>query len=216
MTLRAPRLPFGLDPLIAEAKRRARRRWALFLAAVVLVGGGTTGGGFLASLHHHSNSVATPGQPVAVLVARKLLMKGTTGDGIRQSGLYELRRIPRRLVETGAIVTPSALPDKVVQTDVPPGAQLTTADFSRPRYVTTPSLRVPTIRVLVATKPIPKGTPGDALRTTAGYYKAVSISEAQRVTGAILKAVSLSGKVTIKRVPAGQQLTLADFARVTR
>src|SRR4051812_10104205 len=38
MTLRAPRLPFSLDPLMAEAKRRARRR-RLLLALGVAVGG---------------------------------------------------------------------------------------------------------------------------------------------------------------------------------
>lgn len=38
MTLRTPRLPFSLDPLIAEAKRRARRR-RLLLALGVAAGG---------------------------------------------------------------------------------------------------------------------------------------------------------------------------------
>lgn len=38
MTLRVPRLPFSLDPLIAEAKRRARRR-RLLLALGVAAGG---------------------------------------------------------------------------------------------------------------------------------------------------------------------------------
>jgi hypothetical protein len=37
MTLRVPRLPFSLDPLIAEAKRRARRR-RLVLALIVAAG----------------------------------------------------------------------------------------------------------------------------------------------------------------------------------
>jgi hypothetical protein len=35
MTLRVPRLPFSLDPLIAEAKRRARRRRLLLALGVV-------------------------------------------------------------------------------------------------------------------------------------------------------------------------------------
>jgi hypothetical protein len=165
----------------------------------------------LAYLHHHSNGVATPGQPVTVLVARKLLMMGTTGDGIRQSGLYKLRRIPRSHVEPGAIVHPSALPDKAVQADISPGQQLTAGDFSRPRYVTTPSLPVPTIRVLVAPKLIPKGTSGDAIRTTVGYYKVVSIPLAQMLTGAILNPTTLGGKVASHDIAPGSQLTLADF-----
>ena len=39
MTVRVPRLPFSLDPLIAEAKRRARQRRLLIAIAVVLFAG---------------------------------------------------------------------------------------------------------------------------------------------------------------------------------
>jgi hypothetical protein len=39
MTLRAPRLPFSLDPLMAEAKRRARQRRVLIALGVLLVTG---------------------------------------------------------------------------------------------------------------------------------------------------------------------------------
>jgi hypothetical protein len=44
MTSHVPRLPFALDPLIAEAKRRARQRRVLLVVAVILVAGGTAGG----------------------------------------------------------------------------------------------------------------------------------------------------------------------------
>lgn len=44
MTEHATRLPFSLEPLIAEAKRRMRKRQVLVLAlAVVLIGGGAAG-----------------------------------------------------------------------------------------------------------------------------------------------------------------------------
>jgi hypothetical protein len=43
MTLHVLRLPFSLDPLIAEAKRRARQRRALLAAMLVLLAGGTAG-----------------------------------------------------------------------------------------------------------------------------------------------------------------------------
>ena len=57
MTVRAPRLPFSLDPLMAEAKRRMRRRRLWIAASLTLIGGiaaavastsggpGSTGGG---------------------------------------------------------------------------------------------------------------------------------------------------------------------------
>jgi len=41
MTVRAPRLPFSLDPLIAEAKQRARRRWLVMALIVAMLAGGT-------------------------------------------------------------------------------------------------------------------------------------------------------------------------------
>jgi len=37
MSVVAPRLPVNVDPLIAEAKRRARRRWSLILVALLVV-----------------------------------------------------------------------------------------------------------------------------------------------------------------------------------
>jgi hypothetical protein len=59
MTLHIPRLPFSLDPLIAEAKRRMRRR-RLFLAVLVLVGAGAVGGIVLLA-----GSPGSPGTPAA-------------------------------------------------------------------------------------------------------------------------------------------------------
>jgi hypothetical protein len=38
MTVRVPRLPFSVDPLMAEAKRRAQQRRMLIALAVLLVG----------------------------------------------------------------------------------------------------------------------------------------------------------------------------------
>jgi len=49
MTIRALRLPFGIDPLIADAKRRARQRRVLVALAVVLVAGGGAGAAFVAA-----------------------------------------------------------------------------------------------------------------------------------------------------------------------
>lgn len=59
--------------------------------------------------NEHRTAATNTGGPVTVLVAGKLIQKGTTGYGIRQGGLYKPVAIPRSLVQTGAIVSPSAL-----------------------------------------------------------------------------------------------------------
>lgn len=45
MTVHVPGLPFSLDPLMAEAKRRMRKRRVHIAVLVVLIGGGASGAG---------------------------------------------------------------------------------------------------------------------------------------------------------------------------
>jgi Flp pilus assembly protein CpaB len=79
-------------------------------------------------LNHYRNSVNKP--PVNVLVAQKLIQKGTSGDVIRTAaGYYKVTSIPQKQVEAGAIVDPASLAGKVALTDVSGGQQLTAADF---------------------------------------------------------------------------------------
>src|ERR1700747_2658607 len=67
---------------------------------------------------------------ISVLVAQRLIQKGTPGDVIRTtSGLYQLSSVPKGSVEPGAIVDPATLAGKVATTDISPGQQLTAADF---------------------------------------------------------------------------------------
>jgi pilus assembly protein CpaB len=73
------------------------------------------------------------------------------------------------------------------------------------------SINKPNVHVLVAQKLIQKGTPGDDLRTTGGYYKLSSIPEKQVESGAIVNPASLSGKVALTDISPSQQLTASDF-----
>jgi Flp pilus assembly protein CpaB len=74
------------------------------------------------------------------------------------------------------------------------------------------SVSKPPVDVLVAQKLIQKGTPGDVIRTTTGYYKVTSIPNKQVETGAILDPATLSGQVATADISPGQQLTASDFA----
>ena len=90
----------------------------------------------LVYLNHYRNSVGSD-QQIKVLVAAKLIQKGTPGDVIRTtSGLYQLRDIPKKQVDSGAIVNPAALAGKVALTDISFGQQLTAADFGNTSGIT--------------------------------------------------------------------------------
>jgi hypothetical protein len=87
MTLRAPRLPFSLDPLIAEAKRRARVRRVLIAAiALALVGGAFGAADALTSSSPAQKAAVTPAAsklpPLSNLAARAVWC----GDAYNASG----------------------------------------------------------------------------------------------------------------------------------
>jgi Flp pilus assembly protein CpaB len=92
---------------------------AAVLAAIVL----------LVYLNQYRNSVDSGAQPVSVLVAKSLIQKGTPGDVVGSSDLYQTSSIPRKQVKTGAFVDPKTLAGKVAVADIYPGEQLTAADF---------------------------------------------------------------------------------------
>jgi Flp pilus assembly protein CpaB len=74
------------------------------------------------------------------------------------------------------------------------------------------SVSKPPVDVVVAQKLIQKGTSGDVVRTTSGYYKVTSIPQKEVETGAILNPATLAGQVATTDISPGQQLTASDFA----
>jgi Flp pilus assembly protein CpaB len=92
---------------------------AAVLAAIVL----------LVYLNQYRNSVDSNAQPVSVLVAKSLIQKGTPGDVVGSSNLFQVASIPRKQVKTGTFVDPISLKGKVALADIYPGQQLTEADF---------------------------------------------------------------------------------------
>jgi Flp pilus assembly protein CpaB len=92
---------------------------AAVLAAIVL----------LVYLNQYRNSVDGGAQPMSLLVAKSLIQKGTPGDVVGTSSLFQVSSIPRSQVKTGAFVDPKTLTGKVAAADVYPGQQLTATDF---------------------------------------------------------------------------------------
>jgi Flp pilus assembly protein CpaB len=80
-------------------------------------------------LHNYRSSVNGTNAQLQVLVAKQLIQKGTSGDVVGSSGLYEQTSIPKSQIKTGAFTDPSSLTGQVAATDVYPNQQLTATDF---------------------------------------------------------------------------------------
>jgi len=67
---------------------------------------------------------------VQVLVARKTIPQGTSGDVLAKStSFYEVASVPKAQVESGAITDSATLAGSVALAEIPPNAQLTASQF---------------------------------------------------------------------------------------
>jgi Flp pilus assembly protein CpaB len=92
---------------------------AVLAAIVVLV--------YVAQYRHNVNA---SNAEVTVLVAKRLITKGTPGNYVGSAGLFAPTTVVQKHVRTGAITDPAALRGRVAISDIYPGQQLTVADFS--------------------------------------------------------------------------------------
>jgi Flp pilus assembly protein CpaB len=93
---------------------------AAVLAAILL----------LVYLSHYRSSVKGSTEPVTVLVAKRLIPKGTTGASIASQNLFVVTTIPKGQIKLGVISDPAVLNGSVAAADIYPRQQLTTADFT--------------------------------------------------------------------------------------
>jgi len=93
---------------------------AAVLAAILL----------LVYLSHYRNSVKGSTEPVTVLVAKRLIPKGTPGSSIAAQNLFAVTSISKGQVKLGAISDPAVLQGRVAAADIYPSQQLTSADFT--------------------------------------------------------------------------------------
>jgi Flp pilus assembly protein CpaB len=84
----------------------------------------------LVYLHSYRNSVNSSGAPATVLVAKRLIQKGTPGNIIGTSDQFQLASVPKSQLRTGALTDPAALGGRVAVTDIYPGQQLTAEYFA--------------------------------------------------------------------------------------
>lgn len=105
-------------------------RWLVTLGAL---GALVVGAGIGISIYRLSSESACPSgdeSPVPVLVAERLIPKGTAGSTIARRRLYAPVVIPCVERKSGAIADPEYLLDAVAVVDVFPGQQLTEDEFS--------------------------------------------------------------------------------------
>lgn len=81
-------------------------------------------------LNRYRESVNVGAQPVSVLVAKRLITKGTSAALIASQGFTDILTTPRDQVKSGAIADPAAIKGRVAVADIYPGQQLTLADFT--------------------------------------------------------------------------------------
>jgi Flp pilus assembly protein CpaB len=84
----------------------------------------------LVYLNQYRNSVNSGVQPMSVLVAKSLIQKGTPGDVIGSTKLFQVASIPRDQVKNGAFVDPKTLTGQVATADIYPGQQFTATEFA--------------------------------------------------------------------------------------
>jgi hypothetical protein len=134
-----PGLTSRLHALIGEARRRARRRRARY-GAFVLASLALAGGLFF---QLHRGSEGTPGtsgvagtrvkgstEPGTVLLAKRLIPKGTSWSSIAAQNLFVVITIPKGQIAPRAISDPAVLQGRVAAADIYPHQQLETSDFT--------------------------------------------------------------------------------------
>jgi Flp pilus assembly protein CpaB len=82
------------------------------------------------------------------------------------------------------------------------------------RYKDSLDQRADPVTVLVARGELPKGSSGDGI-ASKGQFQATGFQRDRIKEGAITDPASLRGKVAVRDIAPGQQLTTADFARPT-
>ena len=84
----------------------------------------------LVYLNQYRNSVRGDNAPTSVIVAKALIPQGSSGTIIAQKLLYQATTLPKKEVKTGAIADPAYINGRVAVSDILPGQQLTTLDFT--------------------------------------------------------------------------------------
>jgi Flp pilus assembly protein CpaB len=82
------------------------------------------------ALHQYRKTVTSSGQQVTVLVATRLIEKGTGADQIGVGQFFRTTTILSKQASVGAFADPGVLHGKVAAADIYPGQELVASDFT--------------------------------------------------------------------------------------
>lgn len=102
------------------------RRGTMLVGAAAAVLAGII---LLVYLHSYRNSVNSANEAASVLVAKSLIQKGTPGNIIGTTDLFQVASLPRKQLQVGAFTDPASLAGRVALADIYPGQQLTANYF---------------------------------------------------------------------------------------
>jgi Flp pilus assembly protein CpaB len=115
-------------PSTQELQRLVSTRGGMVaVAGIVAALAGTM---LLFFMTQYRQRVADSNNTVRVLVAKGLIEKGSPGDVIASKGLFQTASIREGQRNDGAITDPASLKGKVAATDIYPGQQLTSREFT--------------------------------------------------------------------------------------
>jgi Flp pilus assembly protein CpaB len=144
----------------------------------------------LVYLGQYRKSVSSGAAPITVLVAEKLIAKGTSASVIGSDGLMQVLTIPRDQAKEGAVSDPVLLKGRVAVQDIYPGQQLTLADFTAATTEAIPTKLVRDQRAISVPFDSSHGMigyiqPGDRVDIYVGLY-----NENAANAGAVLKLLA--------------------------
>jgi Flp pilus assembly protein CpaB len=110
-----------------EFRRQLSTRQGMFAVAGLVT---VLAGAFLLLFLSQYRARVTDTSQVNVAIAKGLIEKGSSGDVIVSNGLFEMAKVKKSELKSGAVTDPAKLRGQVAADDIFPGEQLTAAQFT--------------------------------------------------------------------------------------
>jgi Flp pilus assembly protein CpaB len=107
-------------------KTLSTRNGTLLVSAIAALLAGAI---LLVFLSQYRDSTRDDGVSASVLVAKRLIERGSPGDVLADQGMFQRASVPRSDLKNGALTDPESIKGQVAANDIYPGEQLTTTDF---------------------------------------------------------------------------------------